>query len=139
MRNFIRHPADIPIRVGATQQHRAVPDEACEQQLNNIGQGGLSFNSEVPIEPGTTINITIDVSKPPFKAKAVAVWCQQRNGHYDVGVKFDDGDTEFDVRMVEQVCHIIHYWREELRKKRKLTIEEAAQEWIGLNGAEFPR
>jgi len=92
------------------------------------------------VNPGSTIHIEIPIRKPVFVANGVVVWCRKVHDHFEVGVSFDDPQTEFNVRMVEQVCHIEKYKREILeREGRTLTGEQAAIEWIEKHAADFPR
>ena len=59
--------------------------------------------------------------------------------HYDVGIQFADTNTEFAVRMVEQICQIHHYQREVLEKEgRSLSGAEAAAEWVAKYARDFP-
>jgi len=108
--------------------------------VKNINASGLCFRTPASIETGTPIRISIAVSKPPFKANGEVVWCRQTNGRYEVGVRFEDAATAFAVRMVEQICHIEKYKTEVLhRQGRRLSTEEAADEWIRKYADDFPR
>jgi PilZ domain len=134
MRQYIRHPSDIPISYKPEGT-----DEHTEENLRNIGHGGLSFTSKKPIEIGTTIHIRIPIRKPAFEAKGIVSWCHKENDCYEVGVSFATEHTEFRVRMVEQVCYIEHYKKEILEKEdRFLSGKEAAEEWVSKNAAGFP-
>jgi hypothetical protein len=71
--------------------------------------------------------------------KGRVCWCQEKNGHFVLGVKFLDTEDAFRVRMVEQICHIEHYKREVFEKEgRVLSGEQAAMEWIPKYGSVFP-
>lgn len=134
MRQFIRHPTDIPI----TYSWGDSPSRG-RQQLKNINQGGLCFSTRLSVRSGASIRIVISLCKPPFQAEGEVVWCRRTNKHYEVGVKFHDAGTQFAVRMVEQICHIEHYKNEVLRREgRWLSGEQAAIEWIGKYAADFP-
>ncbi len=77
--------------------------------------------------------------EPPFEVMGTIVWCRRINDHYHVGVQFADTNTEFSVRMVEQICHICHYQRELLEKEgRSLSGAEAAAEWVAKYARDFP-
>ena len=135
MRNFIRHPSDIPI-----EHKHSNSMEYTKEKLKNIGHGGLSFNSKVSIETGTTINLKIHLRKPAFKATGIVTWCNKTGDHYEVGVTSNNEHTGFGVRMVEQICHIEHDKREILKKEGRIfNGKEAAEEWIKKNAAAFPR
>ena len=134
MRQFIRHPADIPIEVnpvdeGGTRAPRLV----------NVGMGGLAFRSHSAFRPAHVVRVRIDCVRPAFETTARVAWCRACDGEYELGLAFTDPDDAFRARMVEQICHIEHY-RKEVRatQGRVLTTEEAAREWIGRNAAGFP-
>ena len=135
MRQFIRHPTDIPIKYSL---HDGPGD--IRENLHNINEGGLCFGAHSEIPSGTTIRIVIPVCEPPFKAEGKVVWCRRTDDHYSVGVRFEDSATEFAIRMVEQVCHIEQYRRDILKDQgRSLSSEEAAAEWISKHAEDFPR
>jgi hypothetical protein len=134
MRNFIRHPADIPIEI-----HHLALASPREHRLNNISVGGLSLQADQYVEKGTLIDIKIPVRRPPFKTKARVVWCKKKGGQFDIGVEFDEEKEAFRTRMVEQVCHIQHYKKEIAeREGRILDGRQAAQEWIAKYAKDFP-
>ena len=135
MRQYLRHPSDIPIAYRVDAVAASGTDH-----LRNVSPGGLCFKSRSDITPGSSIHVEIPIAEPVFEADGIVVWCRSSNGDFEVGVRFDGVDTDYSVRMVEQVCHIEHYRRETLRSEgRVLTGEEAAVEWIEKNAAQFPR
>jgi len=136
MRNFIRHPSDIPIEI---ELEEVVANRT--EYLKNISRGGLSFNSKVPVQSGSTIKIKIPLVKPLFEALGRVAWCLKCKGdaHYEVGVAFLAEEDAFRARMVEQVCHIEHYKNMVLEKEgRVLNSEQAALEWIQRYATGFP-
>jgi len=134
MREYIRHPSDIPIKY-----HIQGLDAGHTDSLKNISAGGLSFRSSVEIKENTPIIINIPVVKPGFRVKGVVVWCHPSNNVYDIGVRFLDKETEFRVRMIEQICYIEHYRKEVLLNEgRRITSEQAALEWIEKFAQDFP-
>lgn len=134
MREYIRHPSDIPIKY-----HVQGLESAHSDALKNISAGGLSFMSSVEIKENTPIIINIPVIKPGFRVRGVVVWCRLHDGTYDIGVRFLDKETEFRVRMIEQICYIEHYRKEVLLNEgRRLTSEQAALEWIEKFAQDFP-
>jgi hypothetical protein len=135
MRLYLRHPTDVPI-------HYRLGDVAadCRDHLRNIGRGGLCFKSHAPLSPGAGIHIEILITEPVFQADGVVVWCHASDGAFEVGVRFEGAETDYSVRMVEQVCQIEHYRQEVLKAEgRELTSEQAALEWIQKSAARFPR
>ncbi len=134
MRRYIRHPSDMPIEI--VLEKLATNSN---EQLKDIGHGGLSFNSKAPFDINTVLRLKIPLVRLTFEALAKVVWCQQTSDHYVIGAEFLDKDDMFKARMVEQVCYIEHYKNEILQKEgRKLTTEEAAQEWIKKYAKDFP-
>jgi hypothetical protein len=139
MRQYFRHPTDIPIayRLGAQIGE-------CPKRLRNVGQGGLCFLGDRDIEPGTRILIQIHVGKPAFEADGIVVWTRPARADgasgFEIGVRFEGVETAYAVRMVQQVCHIEVYRRKVKNQEgRELTGEQAAREWIERYAAQFPR
>ncbi|HAO34373.1 MAG TPA: PilZ domain-containing protein [Candidatus Competibacter sp.] len=135
MREFIRHPIDIPI-----EYQLASLKTGRRERLKNISRGGLCFRAERALRRGSQVRITIPVREPAFETTGTIVWCRRDENHYDVGVQFADANTEFSVRMVEQICQIQHYQKRVLEEEgRQLSSAEAAAEWVGKYAQDFPR
>ena len=137
MRQYIRHPSEMPI------QYRLNAAKARNgkhlQKLHDISSGGLSFHADEKIEPGNSVHIEIEVRPPPFSADGIVVWCHKENDGYQIGLRFDDSDVEYSLRMIEQLCYIEQYRNEILQKEgRQLSSEQAAAEWISQFAADFP-
>ncbi len=134
MRQFIRHPSDIPIEYSVTHL-----GNCRRNRLRDIGQGGLCFSADTAIERGCLIRIVIPIREPEFEVTGTIVWCRETNSHFEVGVRFEDINTAFSVRMIEQICHISHYQKEILAKEgRQLSGAEAAAEWVAKFARDFP-
>jgi hypothetical protein len=134
MRQFIRHPAGIPIEISADH-----PSRWGTHHASNLGLGGLAFRCERKLDPGSVIALRIVVVRPEFSAAARVVWCRESEAGFDLGVEFLDPDDAFRARMVEQVCHIEKYRLAVQREEgRVITAEEAAMEWINRHAAQFP-
>ena len=132
VRQFIRHPAEIPIEVSPGSQGRAF-------RSRNLGMGGLAFHAAHPIKSGSVVEIRIRLVRPLFKTRARVAWCQASASGFDLGVEFLDAEDAFRARMVEQVCHIEQYRKAvQQTEDRALTAEEAASEWIDKYAAQFP-
>jgi hypothetical protein len=134
MRQFIRHPADIPIEVNPVDEGGARPP-----RLVNVGMGGLALRSHSAFRPAHVVKVRIDCVRPAFETTARVAWCRACDGEYELGLAFTDPDDAFRARMVEQICYIEHY-RKEVRatQGRVLSAEAAAREWIERNAAGFP-
>jgi len=110
----------------------------CEN-LDNVSLGGLAFKSSQAIPNGQSVKISFPLLNEKHSLSGQVVWNKKTGNGFEVGLKFDDPDEIFRLRMIEQICHIEHYRTEvERQDGRYLTSEEAAREWISLYAAEFP-
>lgn len=70
----------------------------------------------------------------------MVAWCKKEGNGFEVGVKFEDKDTEFAMRLIEQACYIEEYRKDVLSQEgRQLTEDEAAKEWIDKFASAFPK
>ncbi len=144
MRHYIRHPVDIPIEVFPDNNMLALSDGVGDkmkiEKMENVSFGGLMFQSAVPYTQNKAMRVKISSVNPEFEAHATVSWCRKSGKYYLVGLEFTDKDSEFKVRMVEQVCHIMHYQKQVLATEgRKLNADEAAREWIAQYAEDFSR
>jgi hypothetical protein len=135
MRQFIRHPVDVPVEIRARGSGAATA-----LHTHDISLGGLALQSESAVAVGSIVDICITCVQPPFAAHARVAWCHARDGQgFDIGVTFLEAEDAFLARMVEQVCHIEEYRKSVQRiERRTLSSEEAALEWIEKHAARFP-
>lgn len=144
MRQYIRHPSDIPIAYCLGKNQVVVNVEVensffASDKLRDVSRGGLCFNANYPVRKGTQIHIEIAIKSPPYRADGTVAWCRPEGDHFAVGVHFNEPSTRYSVRMVEQVCHIEAYRvKVEQKEGRELSSEEAASEWIEKYAADFP-
>lgn len=110
-RKYVRHPTSIPIEVWESSQ-----TEHNIQQLNNVGLGGLAFESEVAWEIDSLIAIRVLV-EPLIVLQGKVVWCHNKGDHFEIGVQF----LELQNEVVEEVCQIEIY--------QKLIREMVSSEW----------
>lgn len=135
-REFIRHPAEIPLEFCADDD----PAASLHGVAHDVSFGGLAFEAAMCPPQGSVIEIRIPVVEPPFETRGQVVWCRKLDGHYEVGVRFLESADAFKARMVEQVCHIEQYKRDVLETEgRRLSGAAAAREWISKYAADFPR
>lgn len=135
MRQFIRHPVDVPVEIGT-----GAAQSALALHTHDVSLGGLALRSGVAVLPGVDVAIRIACVQPPFEAQARVAWCRPHDADsYELGVCFLDAEAAFLARMVEQVCHIEQYRNEvQQREGRMLSTQEAADEWIAEHAAQFP-
>lgn len=139
MRQFIRHPIDVPVEIDIEQ-------DACwgagNGRTHDVSAGGLALRVAQPVPLGRQVALSIAYVEPPFEAQAQVAWCRPDDeaGGYELGVSFLDAEVAYLARMVEQLCHIEDYRLSTLRSSgRALTPEQAALEWIEQYAAEFPQ
>jgi Tfp pilus assembly protein PilZ len=134
MRRFIRHPSDIPIEVARADQTPAT------HPLRDVSHGGLCFQVAEPVRVGDLVQLRIALTTPAFEVEGRVIWCLPEDRAWQVGVEFLDPDDQFRARMVEQICHIEQYRRDQQAQTgRRLTSHEAALEWIEKFAKMFPR
>jgi len=138
IRQFIRHPADIPIQASLNTQEIVGNDD--DVTLTNIGLGGLAFQSTEALDSGEKAEISIPALEMDSRLSGTVVWCREAGpGLYEIGLRFDDSESLYRMRMIEQVCHIEHYRRQVLEhENRELTANQAAKEWISRYAGDFP-
>jgi hypothetical protein len=133
MRQFIRHPVDIPIEVRAGGQLSHTIHNS-----SNLGIRGLAFPCGRVLELGEVAEIRISFAHPSFEVEARLAWCWARDGFSELGVEFLNQDDVFKAHMVEQVCHIENYNKEVYRDEGCiLSSSEAALEWINKYASGF--
>ncbi|WP_020409628.1 PilZ domain-containing protein [Hahella ganghwensis] len=139
MRQYIRHPTDIPIAIEKSQDDDSVAPEEQATRLQNISSGGMCCTTSRPYPVGEKVKVAIRAFSPPFEIIAEVMWCQYTTLGYETGLSFLSSEDAYAARMVEQICHIEHYKREVfINEGRMLSAEEAAQEWIDKFATEFP-
>lgn len=135
MRNFIRHPADIPIKITKNES-----GDCYRQPLQDISIGGLRCRLNEPLAIGEEIKIIIDLVKPVLEISGRVVWCRAVDTAYELGIEYQGQEDVYRLRMVEQICHIEHYRKEiQIREGRNISSEEAAREWIVKFADGFPK
>lgn len=133
-RRFIRHPSRLPIRF---ELQGDLPQR--DDRLRNVSEGGLCFATELALDPGLPIRVTIPVFGQQFAIEGTVAWCREAAAGFEVGVHFVSRQDRFSVRMVEQLCYIEDYRMQVEREQgRRLTSEQAAQEWIERFAGQFP-
>lgn len=114
-------------------------DETADQTITNVSLGGLAFVSAKPIKVLERVRICIPVLDRDNYLVGNVVWCEKSGSGYEIGVEFESSRDVYRLRMIEQICHIEHYRNEVARiEGRKLTAQEAAQEWIAKFAGDFP-
>ncbi len=141
VRKFIRHPSDVPITVSELESTETSLAEANagSSHINNVSLGGLAFFSPQAFQINHHVLVSIPCLDDKTRIEGCVLWCKQLTDGYEVGLEFDDPETVYHLRMIEQICHIEHYRQEIQRVEgRTLSSEEAALEWIKRYASDFP-
>jgi len=135
MRNFIRHPADIPIKIIKNES-----EDCSRQPLQDISIGGLRCRCDEPMVKGAEIKIIIDLVEPVLEISGRVIWCRAVDTAYELGIEYQGKEDTYRLRMVEQICHIEHYRKEiGITEGRNISSEQAAREWIVKFADGFPK
>jgi len=101
LREFFRHPAEIPIEVWSDDD-----TEGDCQYLTNISLGGLAFKSNHEWQMHSTVSIHL-LLNPSIRICGTVVWCQKLEEMYQIGIKFLDNpqlDNRLKENMIDEVC-----------------------------------
>ncbi len=138
IREFIRHPSDVPIQVSLEWVEEDC-DDSGDQTITNVSLGGLAFVSEQSLEKMQRVRVSIPVLDQENHLVGNVVWCEKSKKGYEIGIEFERSRDIFRLRMIEQICHIEHYRKEVERiQGRELSSQEAAKEWISRYAGDFP-
>lgn len=129
-RKFVRHAVKVPLEVKTVP---TAPGSAREGV--DLSFGGLAFLVDAPLVVGQVVALRMPTVQPAFEANARVAWCRQEGVRYCVGVEFTSSDDATQSRMVEQVCAVESYRLEQMKKGRRLTPVEAAEEWNRKHGS----
>jgi hypothetical protein len=130
-RNYIRHPTNIPIEFTVKERTQSCP-------MRDVNEAGLCFDSPEALTIGMTISVTLADFHPPFIAEGIVKWCSKVSSGFIIGMAFTNKATQYEVRMVEQICHIESYRRTLLKEWGiELTSSQAAKRWIKKYAAYF--
>jgi hypothetical protein len=108
-RRFIRHPAQIPIRIASVDDI-----EENIQHTQNVSLGGLAFESEQKIELNELIEISIMVD-PQITLLGRVAWCrlkgEDEEDGFEVGVEFIETNMGKKEYIVDEMCLVERYQR----------------------------
>jgi hypothetical protein len=134
VRVYVRHPSEFPVELQAARAAGAR-----RERLHDLSEGGLCCRSHVEFSRGERVRIRIPVGAPDFEADGRVAWCRKDGEGYRVGVEFTGEADAFKARMVEQVCQIERYHRQQVATGRSVSEEDAAREWVDQYAARFRR
>jgi hypothetical protein len=141
MRQYTRHPADVPIHISIDPNGQGVSLSLnIDGDIVDVSQGGIACEVATAIDVGSQVYVDISSVLPKYHGIGNVVWCKPKNNLFEVGVCFVDQEEAFRSRMVQQVCQIEMYKKMIYeREGRLLDGDEAAQEWVEKYAADFPQ
>jgi len=102
-----RHIAQIPIDYKIHGEQRERTDHT-----KNISFGGLCFQTQSYIKPGTVLILKFPTFNPKIEVGGKIVWCSQKKDYVDIGVQFFEENDTYRVKIVEEI-----YYLQSIRKK----------------------
>lgn len=134
---YIRHPDAQPIEVSPVAASDA---PAASEQASVMRIVGLACRQAKQIAEGVMVRLVLPHIDDSQAFHGRVRWCLPRNPGYLVGIGIPAGDDVYALRQLEQLCHIEDYRERVAREEgRCLAAEEAANEWIAVYAARFPR
>lgn len=127
MRFHVRHTIDMTIHCMTLYTRFNSP--ATRKTLKDLSEGGLCFQSHMAFDKGTLLHVRIPVQYPAFETTGTVAWCRKRASGYVVGLEFDEQPVDL-LCMVGRACEIKHYTREQRKHGRRLSLDQAASEWV---------
>lgn len=111
--------------------------------MRDVSHGGIAFISGKAYELGDVIELRFPSLTHPESVKGEIVWTAELSdngaGQYINGLSFHSETDHYHGRIVEQICYIEDYRRQQREENgRDLSSREAAAEWITANAADFP-
>jgi hypothetical protein len=102
--------------------------------LNNISEGGLAFDSMMPLAIGTMLRISLPVVRPLFTVQGRVAWCREAGVKYEIGLEFIESGVEKRQRIVALVRYVDEYRTRAAATGRVLSVQEATIEWLDRFG-----
>jgi len=126
-RRYARHPIRVPL---AARPRDGSP--AIRSRVGDISEGGLSFTSPTPLQPGSTVDVTLPVNGHRFSMAATVTSCDALAPRgFRVGLTFVEPHQSFRLKLAEQLLRITELQRDVARERgAPVSLEEAAHLWV---------
>ena len=135
IRRHVRHVTGIPVEVNL-EYHQNY--EASEDTITNVSIGGLCFIADDRLDIHESIQVRFPLLDEGTCIDGKVVWCNKIERGYEVGLEFDDPEEVERLKMIEQICQIEDFRKnEEQQRGRRLSSEQAAREWISRYAGDF--
>ena len=97
-RRYIRHPAEISV------EYRIAGEQTKQTELTkDISFGGIRFQGQSYIEPGTILNLTFPTIHRKYEVAGRVVWCSQKKDYVEVGLQFLDENEAYRAQLIEEI------------------------------------
>jgi hypothetical protein len=135
IRRHVRHVTGIPVEVSLDFNHSY---QTGDDSITNVSLGGLCFIASDRLDINDSIQVRFPVLKQEKSLEGKVVWCSKTPRGYEVGLEFSDPAEVERLKMIEQICLIESFRKEqEQRGGRRLSSEQAAREWVNRYAGEF--
>ena len=114
-RKYIRHPAEISVeyRISGEQEVKI-------NTTKDISFGGLCFQGQSYIEPGTTLKLKFPSIHAEYEVTGRVAWCSRKKGYVEMGLEFLDENEAYRATLIEEICHL----KNQQRVKRVIDRQE---------------
>jgi hypothetical protein len=111
-RKYIRYPAEVSIEYKISGENIERND-----YTKNISFGGLCFQAQSYIEPGTVIILKFPTINLHSEVVGEIVWCSEKKETTEIGVKFRNENDAYRARIIEEICYLKNYQKQIFEKK----------------------
>ena len=129
---FVAHTLFKPYGIKLTPISSALP-AASSPSL----QTGIYCHWQHPFVEGQNLRLFVPNLTREAAADTQVIACQMNELGYQLMLAFIDEEQVFRFRMVEQLCHIHQYHQLLQHRGRRLSLNEAAGEWIDRFAGSF--
>lgn len=125
-RRYVRHPICVPVLVRPRNSSRDFKSFS-----GDLSVGGLSFDSALPLDLGSTLDVELPVHHTRFGLEATVASCAPQGPGFRIGLSFVEPNAAFKLKLAEQVLRIEEL-QATLTKERGavVTSREAARVWV---------
>lgn len=129
---YIGHPFDQPIKT------RCISTSPQINQFKDLSDSGIRIHNAGKLPSGALVEVCTQIQEKELCFRGIILPISESDPS-DVLVVFEDNEEAFKARMTEQLCHIASYQKQQSQTGRKLSDQEAAQEWIEKYSPMFPK
>jgi hypothetical protein len=111
-------------------------DGSRHRTIQNISLGGIACYSDEAVPTGDRITVELGIGGQHLQLEGCVVWCRAAGGHFELGLRFDEGAGDSREKAYRDLAEIERYRHEVLMLEgRQLSSDAAAQEWMNARQA----